>query len=371
MIVKTSEFQKICSILMNGVSSTKGENLELKTNKDTQELILNINSDDYYLSVKFALDQYEDFHACVKALLFLKLISSINSETIELSTTSSNVLVKTNGSSYRIPIIYENDSIMELPKIVINNELTTMTIDGNNLNSILVYNTKEIDKAKFQLKPIQTMYYLDNQGCLTFTTGACVNNFTLPQPVKVLLNSSIVPLFKLFKNSEVNFTLGCDSISETLSQTKVCFENSQIKLTAITGCNETLLNSMPVDSIRGLANKIYPYSIVIDRNNLKEALDRLLLFVSKTKLGENYGTFKISNNVLTITEVDTSNFEKLKVENDASTYNYEFTISLGDLKALLDTCNTTHVTLNFGDDRALVLTHANIKNVIPVAVKRI
>ena len=89
------------------------------------------------------------------------------------------------------------------------------------------------------------MFYIDHEGCLTFTTGACVNSFELEKPFALLLNSRLVNLFKLFKNTVVKFSLGYDAISETIIQTKVSFETDSIILTAVTGSDDKLLGQVP------------------------------------------------------------------------------------------------------------------------------
>ena len=96
--------------------------------------------------------------------------------------------------------------------------------------SILQFNSKELSKGIIS-RPIQKLYYVDEHGALTFTTGACVNSFELQQPVKLLLNDRLVKLFKLFKGEQVDFTLGYDTISEDTIQTKVRFESDDIIIT--------------------------------------------------------------------------------------------------------------------------------------------
>ena len=74
---------------------------------------------------------------------------------------------------------------------------------------------------------------MDEKGAITFTNGACVNSFTLEQPVKLLFNNRLVKLFKLFKDESVKFTIGYDPISDDIIQTKVRFATSDIIITAI------------------------------------------------------------------------------------------------------------------------------------------
>ena len=107
----------------------------------------------------------------------------------------------------------------------------------------------------------KSVYYMDENGAVTFTTGACVNSFTLEQPVKVLLNDRLVKLFKLFKGEKVKFTLGYDAISDEIIQTKVKFETSDVTITAILSCDDSMLRQFPVNAVRGRADATYPYSI--------------------------------------------------------------------------------------------------------------
>ena len=44
---------------------------------------------------------------------------------------------------------------------------------------------------------------------------------------------------------------------------------------------------------------------------------------------------------------------------------YSALIDLNDLKVTLETCVETYVTIEFGDTQAIVVTHGNIKNIIP------
>ena len=214
------------------------ESLELVTAGRT--LYLNVTNKEYYASVKFELDHEEDFHAVVNATLFLKLIAAVTTEDIELIIHDTYITIKANGN-YKLPLIFENDSMMDLPVIYIDNVTVDMNISGAILDSIMNYNSKELAIGSLA-KPVQKMFYLDQEGCITFTTGACVNSFLLEKPVKVLLNSRLVKLFKLFKGGVVKFNLGYDAISDTIIQTKVSFTTDKIKLTAVTGCDDSLLN---------------------------------------------------------------------------------------------------------------------------------
>src|SRR5574344_137068 len=209
MIIKTDTFKDCCTKILKAIDSnelsTLTETLEIVTEGNT--LYLNVTNKEYYASVKFGLGTPESFHATVNAFLFLKLIAQITVEDIELNIKDTYVEVKANGT-YKIPLIFDNDKLLVLPKIIVNNPTVDMNVSGSVLQGTIA-------------KPVQKMYYLDQQGCVTFTSGACVNNFELAQPIKVLLSDRLVSLFRLFKNDMVHFVLGHDMLSDSIMQTKL------------------------------------------------------------------------------------------------------------------------------------------------------
>lgn len=369
MVLKTEQFKEVCSLILAATDSneisTLTETLELVT--EDKVLYLNVTNKEYYASVKFDLDHEEEFHATVNATLFLKLIAAVTTETIELEMHDNYITVKANGN-YKIPLIFENDRLMELPVISIDNVTVDMYVSGTVLQSILNYNSKELAIGSLA-KPVQKMFYVDQEGCITFTTGACVNSFTLEKPIRILLNSRLVKLFKLFKDDMVKFNLGYDPISETIIQTKVSFATSKIKLTAVTGCDDSLLNQVPVAAIRNRANKAYPHSIVLSKDALVEAVNRLLLFSAGYGSKENvkpYSLFSFEADEVTIYDSNKENVEVLKYGNDTVLATpYEMTLDLIDFKKVLDGCTEQYVTLNFGDGKACVIVRNAIKNVLP------
>ena len=369
MIIKKEKFQEICSTILAATDSaeisTLTETLELKV--ENKVLYLNVTNGEYYASVKFDLESDEQFHAAVNANLFLKLIAAVTTEDIELQAMNNYVLVKANGT-YKIPMIFDGDKLLSLPKIEINNRTVSMKVSGNVLESILNYNSKELLRGTVS-RPVQKMFYVDETGCITFTTGACVNNFTLEKPVKVLFNNRLVKLFKLFKNDMVDFSLGYDSISEELVQTKVEFKTNKITLTAVTGCNDELLNSVPVNAIRGRAAATYDNNVVLNKEELLASINRLLLFSAgygSVKNLKPYSLFECKDDTMTIYDSNKENKEVIKFKNDTKIdAEYSMTLDLSDLKLILDTITDEYVTLSFGNHQAVVLKRTNISNVVP------
>ena len=148
LLLKSKEFKEACSTILAATDSselsTLTETLELKA--EGKVLYLNVTNKEYYCSVKFNLDQEESFHATVNASLFLKLIAAVTSEAIELNVQTNYVSVKANGN-YKIPLIFKDDKLLEVPAITIDNVTNTFTIGGEILDSIMNYNSKELLKG--------------------------------------------------------------------------------------------------------------------------------------------------------------------------------------------------------------------------------
>lgn len=370
MILTTEAFKDVCSKILAAVDSNEisvlTETLELKAVDGILEV--SVTNKEYFAKVKLNVasdDEY--FHATVNANLFLKLISQMTTDTIELVVKDTSLNIKGNGN-YKLPLIYDNEKLLELPTIEINNPTNTFDISGEVLNSILLYNSKELTKGVIS-KPVQKMYYVDNEGAITFTSGACVNSFTLPAPVKLLLNNRLVKLFKLFKSEAVKFTIGYDALTEDIIQTKVRFESLDISITAILSCDDSMINSVPAAAIRRRANNTYPYSVSINRDALIQALNRLLLFsagIGSKEIVKPYGTFEFNPTSMTIYDVKKENKETINYTNNVAIDDtYELIIDLTDLKSTLEICSEPYLNMHFGDGQAVVISRGSIKNVIP------
>ena len=362
MILQTKEFKEVCKTVLAAIDtktpSLFTETLELTTKGNLLEL--NVTNREYFLTANFKLEQEENFTASVNASLFLNLISKLTTNTIEITQEGNNIKVKSNGL-YKIPMIYNNDKLLELPKIEIENVTNTMSINSSILHSIAIYNSKELLRGSIT-KPVQKYYYVDEKGAITFTSGACVNSFELEKPIKMLLSDKVVKLFKLFApDSKVNFTMGQDELTEDLIQTKVRFETDRIILTAKLS-DSGLISGVPVSAIRGMSEKTYDYSIVINKDNLLKAIERLLLLNTNK---DGVGVFEIDNQKLTIYDFDRDNKEEVVFDNECPNLTkYSMYLILNHVKLMLDNCEEDYITMNFGDGRAVVIKKSNIADII-------
>lgn len=370
MKFKTVDFQNVCKTIALAVDDYAA-NLELVTNDNF--LYLNVTNKEYYVSVKFPIDGHEDFRAVVDAALFLNLISGINTEFFDITKKDNVILVKTGKSSYKLAMIFENDTLIDLPKIVVYNKTVEMPISIDVLKSILNVNSKEVSKIKsaVTLNEAQKLYYITQNGCFTFSTGACLNGFTLEKPVQLLLNDRLVHLFKLFKN-DVKFGFGYDSVgASNIVQSKIVMETDDIYLAAIITNDDTLISRVqgPCTATKQFIEYNYPIKVVVSVNELSAAISRLMLFtknsIDNVNIKAMMTSIEITNNEFTLID-KLGNSESVTIENGSFVdSDYKFSINLSDLKLVLDSCKDEHITINCGNERTVVITRGTISNVIP------
>lgn len=372
MRIKTKDFQEVATTIRQAIDDSI-TNLELVAKN--AELFLNVTNKEYYVSVKFPLSEPIDFAATVDAALFLDLVSGLTSEDFGLDIDGNSVVVSSGKSKYKVAMIYDNDKLMSLPIIRIANKTVEMSISADILDSILNVSSKEIAKVKkLDVNELQKMYYIDETGCFTFTTGACVNAFTLEKPVKLLLNERIVKLFKLFKE-DVHFSLGQDPLPNGTVRTKISLETGNIYLAAIITNDDLLISKVqgPCISTKRFINEVYQHHVVLSAKAVAAAINRLMLFtknsVDKVNMAFVPANVVIDNDEMVLSD-KFGNIETVTVENGSYVdESYAFRINLADVKAIVDSCKGEHVTMNCGNGRSVVFVRGNISNLVPEVKK--
>lgn len=372
MILKTKTFQEAANKILVAVGLDRtAANLELAA-KDTA-LYLRVTNREYYVAVKFDLQEPTDFRAVVDANLFLNLISGINTEEFELSIKDTHVAVKAGKSNYKLAMIYENDELMKLPIIKLDKDQVTvdMPITQDILLSILNVNGKEIQKAKrLDVNELQRYYYIDETGCFTFTTGACVNSFTLEKPIKLLLTDKVVKLFKLFE-TDVWMSYGHQVNKDNSLQPIVVFQTENVYVASRLLNDDTCISKIkaPCDAMKNLIKEAYDHTLVLSASDLAAAISRLLMFhknsSAKADLSFVPSLVDFTDTELVISDLSGDNKEVITIENGSVTAgNYSMGVNLIDLKAVLDSCKNEHITVNCGNRKSIIINRGTISNVI-------
>lgn len=372
MILKTKTFQEAANKILVAVGLDRtAANLELAA-KDTA-LYLRVTNREYYVAVKFDLQEPTDFRAIVDANLFLNLISGINAEEFELTIKDTHVAVKAGKSNYKLAMIYENDQLMKLPIIKLDkNQVTVdMGIAQDILLSILNVNGKEIQKAKrLDVNELQRYYYIDETGCFTFTTGACVNSFSLEKPIKLLLTDKVVKLFKLFE-TDVWMSYGHQVNKDNSLQPIAVFQTENVYVASRLLNDETCIQKIkaPCDAMKNLIKEAYDHTLVLSASELAAAVGRLLMFhknsSAKADLSFVPALVDFTETELSISDLSGDNKEIITIENGSTTPgNYSMGVNLIDLKAVLDSCKNEHITMNCGNKKSIIINRGTISNVI-------
>lgn len=369
MIIRTEILQESCAKILNAVDSNVlsavTETLEIKT--ENKHLSMSVTNREYFVKILFGDNIEDEIHATVNANLFLKLISKVTSETIEIYTDEKSLYVKCNGD-YKLPLIYDGDKLVELPVINIENVSETFDVDSTVLHSIVNYNSKELGKGSIS-KPIQRLYYVDNEGAITFTTGACVNKFSIDMTSKLLLNDKLVKLFKLFKDTKVKVTVGHNKLSEDTVVTAVRFEAPNITIDAVLSCDDSMVVSFPVSGIRGRADTVYPNTISINKELLMQAVERLNLFNHagmRSDLSVSIVKLEFTSTNLVVADRNGINREEIPYTTPLEEeVDYSALIDSSDLTKTLASATNQIVTIGFGNEQAFVISEGLVKWVIP------
>lgn len=372
MILKTKTFQEAANKILVAVGLDRtAANLELAAKGNA--LYLRVTNREYYVAVKFDLQEPTEFRAVVDANLFLNLISGLNTEEFKLEIKDTHVVVKAGKSSYKLAMIYENDQLMKLPIIKLDKDQITveMGIAQDILMSILNVNGKEIQKAKrLDVNELQRYYYIDETGCFTFTTGACVNSFTLEKAIKLLLTDKVVKLFKLFE-SDVWMSYGHQVGTDGSLQPIVVFQTEGVYVASRLLNDETCIQKIkaPCDAMKNLIKEAYDHTLVLSAIDLTAAINRLLMFhknsSAKADLSFVPSLVEFTDTELTISDLSGDNKEIITIENGSTTPgNYSMGVNLIDLKSVLDSCKNEHITMNCGNRKSIIINRGTISNVI-------
>ena len=149
LIIRIEEIQQACGKILTAVDSNSlsvlTETLQIKT--ENKKMYISVTNREYLAKVKIDIPEDVEFLATVNANLFLKLVSQITTDTIELSVVDSTLILKGNGV-YKLPLIFDGEKLLELPEIEIDNPTVEFDVDSNSLLSLIQYNSKELTKGQ-------------------------------------------------------------------------------------------------------------------------------------------------------------------------------------------------------------------------------
>lgn len=368
MILRTDDLRESCTKILSAVDSNALNSITdmLEINCGNGIFSLSVSNGEYYVKIQTETDVDEEFKATVNAIQFLKLVEKTTSEVIEL-TSDDKVLNVTCNGSYKIPLVYDGDSLLKIPTIDIDESVEKTSIKSSALKSIVDFNSKELTKGIIS-KPVQRLYYVDGSGCITFTTGACVNEFKTNVSSNLLFNDKLVKLFKLFGDEEVELEVGHNAENQGLSWTVVKFTTKNVQISAITGNDQSLLQSYPVEAIRNRAHAVYPYRGSLNKFMVNQAIDRISIFADHSidSISGGIVRMKFTKNSVTISDFNNVNKETVEyVAPSETAEECEIIINSRDFTKTLSSCTNQIVNIFYGDEQAILVKEGAVYWVIP------
>ncbi len=371
MKLKLSNLQDVCAKMSKALDIDGFDPitnaLELIATSSDSNLRMALTNYEYYVEGRVDTLINEDFIATVSADVFFKLISQLSTEEVSLSCDNNTVIITSNGT-YRLPMLFNDDVPLKIPSITFDKVEKVVNVSRPDMMSVLTYNSRELIK-EYDKKPVQRMYYLDDKGCITFTSGACVNNFSIQGGNQVLLSSKVINLFRLFRDSQIEWTFGECSMSG-MTVKLLGLSDSVFSIVARINDDNSLIESIPKELIRNMAADKYPYTVILNKVQLLNAVERLLLFMPKDNFSKPYGKFEFMDTSVIIRDRLDVNMEKVFYSDDLVFNGEPITIILdfNDIKTILEGVKDKDVTIKFGNGVSVLIQYSHITNIIPECV---
>ena len=369
--VETKQLKDVCGKIMPAISSNTMSNMTDLVQIDLHdgEFRLSATNKEYYVTTYFNVGVSNPLIATINAVNFIKLVSSITTEYVDIDV-SDNVLTVKCGGVYKFPLICPEgeEEIVKLPEITVDNVTAEFSTSTENLHSILYNNESAVQKNSEN--EVRRMYYLDNEGAVTVGACACVNFFTLEQPIQLLLPHHIVKLLSILSDESTKITVGHKMNYDSSFQTTVKFEDSHTTISTRLPLSDVSIPKMPVKSVRENAKATYKYSVSVNKKDISSACKRLAIFRNTFNKDRGIGQpvqIDYYHDMMVITDPTSNNAEEIHYispSNIQDGESYTMCVDLCDVEDAIDKYKNQYVTLAFGDSAYLVVHRDNVAYVI-------
>lgn len=369
MIIKTSELKKNLDSIKIAFGVDKNAS-DLEIIVKNNRAFLNVSNREFFLSTTFEVEDSGEFRATVDTQTFLNLINTLNSEEIDLTVEDKVLKVKSNKSKYNLNLKFDLDEIKRVQPIRLGSQMIELDIPNSVLDSILTINAAEVKRAIQQklVGEAKKHYLVSNEGCFTYSTGVCLNQFSLDKEITLVLNDRIVKLFKLFKD-DVHLTYGVDEVLGS-NQYKIVLTSQNLYLAALITNNSDFIAKMQsnFEASKRLADEAFKVTFEISQTNLQESINRLIsLSKNATKADEKLLPVKLIFNGTELYFTDKSeNCEYLESTQNTVGETSEVILNLYDLDSTISSLKDSDITIKFGHDRVILVESGNVRILKPV-----
>ena len=370
MEVKLSDLKDIIKKILVAYSATSNLNiLAISSATENNTIYFDLYNGESYISFKLPQESINTgLIAVIDTKAFTDLVSSLTTETIDLNVKDNLLKISSGKSSYKLPMIYDGGDLWKPTFMIANGEQPAIEVSADILTSIDVINTQELSRVKEDRvkNGAGKLYYLSNNGCFTSANayGACLNSFTLSGTFELLLNKTLVKLFKLFPNGlSLSYE---ESAINNRQQIKISLMDATTLVTVLAPADKTIRATMlkMVYRLKEYASAIYQTHLVINSKELKTVLSRLNIAAKhsgKPKDDNNRLNLIVDGLNLTITD-ECENSESLELaENSVVVAKQIIRVFLEDIKPVADLCDAETIEIDTNSSGVMIISFNNIK----------
>lgn len=315
------------------------------------------NARNLEVRIKDILPKDAKFYTATKAVLLKALVNKTDSATITLEILEDRIVFN-GGCSANLEIILNDEDTTVGPAkirpIIVEGEAKDVKV--SDLKMFLSYL-----KATLAVKatnPEYTAYRVKNNMAMTYDTfGSNLIEIGWDN-VDILVGSSIVNLFDLLDDEIAHITV---------DQDKIKIETDTV---TITGALRPDVAKYNIDRFANIiySEQLFNTEVVVDKQRLLYALDRISLFVDKDD--SSIFSLEVSPNSMLLLSVDKNFVEKIDFESSTLTENIQRLVGLETFKASVSSLKGDKVVINFGKDGGFRMTENKAYLVVPYAKER-
>ena len=357
--VKTSLLQSMVAKAIKGAANNKMLPLTSMVaiastpSTETGKTLLSMCTTDStnYLYISEKIDLIDDIYVVVPVEQFSKLISKLTSEDVSLEL-SDNALHIVGDGSYRIELpLNEEGNPVRFP-----NPMADLFYNSNHKIKLAdIKSTLAHNKASLSLDndiPCYTGYYMDKDGVLTTDSlSMCENKVELfDEPV--LLSRELIDLLDLFDSEDIDVY---DAGSNLVFTSPNCTVFGAKRL-------QSELEEFNVEVLKNLISQEFTSKVVVHKNELLNALDRISLFVGK--YDKNKIKLHFDTGAVVISSVATSGVEHITYIRTENVKEFDCSIDIELFMSQLKTLTSDEVELWYGGDKAIKLVEGDITHIL-------
>lgn len=347
----TERLKKLVSYAVRGVGANKL--LELSTyigiRVDGNVLYLNTTDGTNYLCVSDTVDM-DNFDVTVDADLFAKLVSKVNSNTVDIDV-SDNSLIVTGEGKYTLPIIPDEN--------------------GNSLSFPDKF--PEITEEIGLLEPTDLSVILSSvKASLSGVTGSVYSSYYLgdivvstDRAMMTVYNRKLFDTPLLFNKEIVELVMTGNNVSVSVSSDNMLILETAIDATG-TICVCTKLPKNVSDFQVGVVNKFMSLEVPsfcrVKKAQLLDLLDRLALFVSKFDDGAI--TLHFTDSYIEVSSLKSDGVERVDYTESKDAVDTIIKINIDRLRGQLRAYCSDTVDIHYGSDMCIKLVDGDVTQII-------